>query len=133
MIGLLSLFTSADSSWAFKNLATEPELPAENDAWKDTKLHSWKDFNNLIEQDRRGVKTRSNRFAVSRISILRPPPWRELNYRIAFAKVRPNRAGIALTAKLRVLLGMPSYQRNIYQYESIRSSQFSKSYQKTHR
>lgn len=44
--------------WAFKNFATEPELPAENNAWKDTKLRSAKYLNNLIEQDHRGIKSR---------------------------------------------------------------------------
>jgi transposase-like protein len=34
------------------------ELPAENDAWRETKLRSSKYLNNMIEQDHRGVKSR---------------------------------------------------------------------------
>ena len=34
------------------------EMPAENDAWQDTKLRSSKYLNNMIEQDHRGVKFR---------------------------------------------------------------------------
>jgi transposase-like protein len=34
------------------------EMPAENDAWEETKLRSSKYLNNMIEQDHRGVKSR---------------------------------------------------------------------------
>ena len=34
------------------------EMPAESDAWQDTKLRSSKYLNNMIEQDHRGVKSR---------------------------------------------------------------------------
>jgi transposase-like protein len=34
------------------------EMPAENDAWQETKLRSSKYFNNMIEQDHRGGKSR---------------------------------------------------------------------------
>ena len=36
------------------------ELPAQNPAWKDTRLRSSKYLNNMIEQDHRGVKSRIN-------------------------------------------------------------------------
>ena len=35
------------------------EMPAENDVWKGTKLRSSKYLNNMIEQDHRGIKSRT--------------------------------------------------------------------------
>ena len=35
------------------------EMPGEDDAWKHTKLRSSKYLNNLIEQDHRGIKSRT--------------------------------------------------------------------------
>src|ERR1039458_1051196 len=35
------------------------EMPREGDAWKHTKLRSSKYLNNLIEQDHRGIKSRT--------------------------------------------------------------------------
>ena len=34
------------------------ELPAQSPCWKDTRLRSSKYFNNMMEQDHRGVKSR---------------------------------------------------------------------------
>jgi hypothetical protein len=35
------------------------EMPSENEVWKHTKLRSSKYLNNLIEQDHRGIKSRT--------------------------------------------------------------------------
>src|ERR1700677_1174724 len=60
------------------------EMPSENRVWKHTKLRSSKYLNNLIEQDHRGIKSRTG--SDSSASIMLPSPLPESNYYVVFTK-----------------------------------------------
>jgi len=62
------------------------EMPKEDQAWKNTQLRSSKYLNNLIEQDHRGIKSRTGPMLASRTLIAQLPPSPVSNCSTVFAK-----------------------------------------------
>ena len=81
------------------------EMPSENEVWKHTKLRSSKYLNNLVEQDHRGIKSRTGPCSDSSASTMLPSPLPESSYYVVFTKANLPSAPYASKTKLRPLSG----------------------------